>query len=249
MLQLYMNNEHFLAGITLKNDSMESNNMAFYTSESPLTVLQNRQQLANEIGYLLKDFVCPEQTHSANFQKITKSQKGNGAENQASAIPQTDALYTYEQGIVLAIFTADCVPVIITNATTGLCAVIHSGWQGTVKEITAKLLQKLMEEGNNPTDFHVQIGMALSQQRFEVDADVYKQFQALGYADDFMYFHKPTKKYHIDNQFTVRQQCLLAGVPTENIQLDRTCTYDAAHGFSYRQQKTCGRHMIFVVRK
>ncbi|WP_042474046.1 peptidoglycan editing factor PgeF [Bacillus ndiopicus] len=249
MAQLYINNEHFLAGITIKGDGEEYNNMAFYTSENPQAVLKNRQQLASEIGYSLQDFVCPEQTHSANFQKITKQHKGNGAENQTSAFPQTDALYTYEQGIVLSIFTADCVPIIITNAVTGLCAVIHSGWQGTVKEITSKLLQQLIKEGNHPADLQIQIGMALSQQRFEVDTDVYKHFQALGYADDFMYFHEPTQKYHIDNQLTVQRQCLLAEVPLENIQIDRTCTYDTAHGFSYRQQKTCGRHMIFVVRK
>ncbi|WP_107841419.1 peptidoglycan editing factor PgeF [Metasolibacillus meyeri] len=249
MVQLYMNNEHFLAGITLQENGEESNNMAFYTSQNPQAVLQNRQQLANAIGYSLQDFVCPQQTHSANFQKITVQHKGNGAESQSSAIPQTDALYTYERGIVLSIFTADCVPIILTNAVTGLCAVIHSGWQGTVKEMTAKLLQQLIAEGNNPADLHVQIGMALSQQRFEVDTDVYEQFQALGYVDDLMYFHEATQKYHIDNQLTVQKQILLAGVPLENIQIDRTCTYDAAHGFSYRQQRDCGRHMIFVVRK
>lgn len=249
MIQFYINNEQFLAGITLKDSHEELNNMAFYTTDNQQAVLTNRQRLAAEIGYAIQDFVCPQQTHSATFQKITTQQKGNGADSQASALPETDALYTYERGIVLSIFTADCVPVIITNEVTGLCAVIHSGWQGTVKEITVKLLQQLIAEGNNPSDLRIQIGMALSQQRFEVDADVYEQFQALGYADDFSYFHEPTQKYHIDNQLTVQQQLLLSGVPLENIQIDRTCTYDAEQGFSYRQQRNCGRHLIFVVRK
>ena len=92
----------------------------------------------------------------------------------------------------------------------GLVGVIHSGWQGTVKEITPKLFQHLMkEEQCRPEDFHVQIGMALSQQKFEVDADVYEKFHSLGYAEEFMYCNAETKKYHIDNQQTVKNNVSL----------------------------------------
>ena len=57
-----------------------------------------------------------------------------------TAIPDTDALYTYEPNLVLCSFTADCVPVIFYNEVNGLIGVIHSGWQGTVKEITSEAL-------------------------------------------------------------------------------------------------------------
>ena len=49
------------------------------------------------------------------------------------------------------------------------------------------------EEQCRPEDFHVQIGMALSQQKFEVDADVYEKFHSLGYAEEFMYYNAETK--------------------------------------------------------
>jgi len=128
--------------------------------------------------------------------------------------------------------------------------VIHSGWQGTVKEITLKVFEHLIQvEQCNPSDVHVQIGAALSQEKFEVDEDVYGKFNDLGYADDFIYYNDQTDKYHIDNQQTVKKQCELVGIPASQITIDKTCTYISPHGFSHRQDKHSGRHLSFIMKK
>ena len=101
----------------------------------------------------------------------------------------------------------------------------------------------------NPSDFHVQIGAALSQEKFEVDEDVYVKFKDLGYADDFIYYNDQTHKYHIDNQQTVKKQCELAGIPADQITIDPTCTYVSPDGFSYREDKQSGRHLSFIMKK
>ncbi|WP_262175712.1 peptidoglycan editing factor PgeF [Saccharococcus sp. Marseille-Q5394] len=248
--KIYIDNSTFVAGTTLKDERRpEHNNMAFHASEKPESVIENRKRLADSLQRELTDFVSASQTHSANFHKVTVADKGRGAEVGATAIPDTDALYTIEPNVLLCSFTADCVPVIFWNEANGLIGVIHSGWQGTVKEITLKMFDHLKKvEGCKPGDFHVQIGMALSQEKFEVDEDVYVKFKALGYADEYMYFNETTNKYHIDNQKTVKKQLELAGIPPEQITLDRTCTYISPDGFSYRQDKKAGRHLSFVMR-
>lgn len=229
---------------------LEYNNMALHACESADRIVENRKKLATSLQCELSDFVCANQTHSANFHRVTLADKGRGAEQTDTAIANTDALYTYEPNLVLCSFTADCVPVIFYNEVKGLIGVIHSGWQGTVKEITLQLFEHLtQDEQCNPSDFHVQIGAALSQERFEVDEDVYKKFKNLGYADDFMYYNDDTLKYHIDNQLTVKRQCELAGIPTEQIVIDRTCTYVSSDGFSYREDRACGRHLSFILKK
>ncbi|GEN83554.1 laccase domain protein YlmD [Sporosarcina luteola] len=250
-MKLYMDNDQFIAGTTLRDETAaEHNNMAFHACEQPESVLENRAQLAISLGCRPQDFVCASQTHSANFQKVTLADKGRGAEIGATAIPDTDALYTLEPQIVLSSFTADCVPVIFWNEVNGLIGVIHSGWQGTVKEITLKVFEHLKSaEGCIPTDFRVQLGMALSQEKFEVDEDVYLKFNALGYAHEFMYFNSETGKYHIDNQKTVKKQLKLAGIPEDQITIDRTCTFLNPDGFSYRQDKKAGRHLSFIMMK
>ena len=248
---IYVNNEKFIAGMTMKDEAeLENNNMALHACENPDNIVENRKKLATSLHCELDDFVCANQTHSSNFHRVTLDDKGRGADRMDTAIADTDALYTYEPNLLLCSFSADCVPVIFYNEVNGLIGVIHSGWQGTVKEITLKLFEHLIQvEHCNPSDFHVQIGAALSQEKFEVDEDVYVKFKDLGYADDFMYYNDETHKYHIDNQQTVKKQCELAGIPAEQITIDQTCTYLSPDGFSYRQDKQSGRHLSFIMKK
>lgn len=250
-VKLYINDEKLIAGTTFKDaDELEQNNMALHICENEEDVLENRKKLAKYLHCDLTNFVCANQTHSDNFYKVTAEDKGRGADNLQNAIPNTDGLYTFEPNILLCTFTADCVPVIFFNEQASLIGVIHSGWQGTVKEITLKMFQHLeKQEQCNPKDFKVLIGTALSQEKFEVDEDVYIQFKNLKYADEFIYFNEKTNKYHIDNQLTVKKQCELAGIPADNIQIDPICTFQNPNGFSYRENKKAGRHVSFIMKK
>lgn len=228
---------------------LEQGNMALHICVNEEHIIENRQKLAASLSSDIHNFVCANQTHSAHFHRVTLEDKGRGALTKGTAIADTDALYTLEPNIILSCFTADCVPVIFFNKVNGLIGVIHSGWQGTIKEVTLKLLTHLKEVENcNPEDFQVQIGAALSQEKFEVDEDVFVKFNDLGYANDFIYYKESTNKYHIDNQLTVKKQCELAGIPSDQITIDPTCTFISPDGFSYRRDKQAGRHLSFIMR-
>ncbi|MER2126259.1 peptidoglycan editing factor PgeF [Solibacillus sp.] len=250
-IKFYENNEKRMLGITLKDtERHENNNMALHVCQNRAHILENRDILAQVLETDVKRFVCANQTHSAHFVHITQAEIGHGAFDAASAIPDTDALYTYEPNVVISSFTADCVPVLFYNEKTNLIGAIHSGWQGTIKEITFKLMQHLQaNEDCDLQDVQVIIGPAISQEKFEVDADVYEKFKALGYADPFMYFNEATNKYHIDNQLTVKTQCELAGIPSSNITIDPMCTFKSDDGFSHRQDRATGRHLSFIVQR
>jgi YfiH family protein len=248
---IYSDNEKIISGMTLK-DGMEpeQNNMALHVCGNPEDILENRKKLAASLLCSIDDFVCANQTHSANFHKVTLDDKGRGSLSAETAIKDTDALYTYEPNLLLTSFSADCVPVLFSHNVRGLVGAVHSGWQGTVKEITLKLFAHLKEEEQcDPNEFQVHIGAALSQEKFEVDEDVYKKFKNLGYADDFMYFNSETGKYHIDNQLAVKKQCELAGIPEDRITVERKCTFTSPDGFSYRQDRKTGRHLSFIMKK
>lgn len=249
--KIYFDNEKFIAGMTIKDGSeLEYNNMALHACITPNHIVANRKKLAAFLHCNLIDFVCVNQTHSSNFQRVTLADKGRGADRVETAIKDTDAIYTYESNLILCCFTADCVPVIFYDETTGLIGVIHSGWQGTVNKITSKVLEYLIQfEHCFSSDLHVYIGMALSQKKFEVNKDVYFKFRDLGYTDNFIYYNDQTRKYHIDNQKIVKKQCELAGIPAHQITIDQACTYLDPDGFSYRQDKQCGRHLSFIMKK
>src|SRR5699024_2130718 len=122
---------------------LEENNMALHSCNDEVNIIQNRKELAKEIGVSIGDFVCPTQTHSANFYKVTGADRGRGAMELKNAIPNTDALYTKEKNIVLCSFSADCVPIVFYHETEDIIGAIHSGWKGTVQEITRKTFQHL----------------------------------------------------------------------------------------------------------
>ena len=250
-IRYYWQNDYVVSGISLKNINFaEDNNLALHVCNLPESIIKNRSAFTAALQCDLNQLVCANQTHSANFYKVTAEDAGRGATSSKDAIPNTDALYTFEKNLILSSFTADCVPVILYSQHDEMIGVVHSGWQGTVKEITLKLLQHIQKvEQVDLQNVRIVIGPALSQRKFEVDRDVYDQFVALGYAEPFMYFNEETNKYHIDNQLAVKQQCLLAGVPEANITIDTMCTFEGEEGFSYRQDRSTGRHLTFILQK
>ena len=249
--RIYLNNEHYLAGITLKDETEpEKGNMALHTCENSPDIIDNRRKAAAFLNCSLNDFVCCGQTHSSHYRRVTSQDKGKGAACTDTAIQDTDALYTNDPGLLLCCFTADCVPVIFYDEITGWAGVVHSGWKGTIQEITCKVLSHMiLVEHCRPDGVRVYIGPSISCEKFEVDKDVSLLFQGLGYADEWIGYHEVTGKYHIDNQMIVKKQCELQGVRPDHIMLDRTCTYQSSEGFSYRQDKSCGRHMSFIMKK
>lgn len=250
-INFYINDHRFTAGITMRDErDPEDGNMALHTCRNSSGVLDNRRDLARALDRSPGDFVCANQIHGAHFQRVGTAEKGRGAFDAESSIADTDALYTFEPGLLLCCFTADCVPLIFYDEDSGVTGVIHSGWAGTVQEITLKVFRHLTEtEGCDLKSFHVVIGPSISQKNFEVDEDVYVKFHSLGYAEEFIDYNEKTHKYHIDNQLSVKRQCEIAGIRPEHIVIDRTCTFDSPEGFSYRRDKGTGRHMSFIIKK
>lgn len=250
-IRFYEDNERITAGMTLRDVAEPENcNMALHACISQGSVLANRRKLASMLDFQPDAFVCPNQTHSSNFYRATQADQGRGELEAETAIPDTDAVYTFDPNVVLCCFTADCVPVMFYSKEAGLVGVIHSGWKGTVGEISRKVFRHLIETYPcNPLDFRVYLGKALSREKFEVGEDVYLQFKALGYADAFLSCNSGTGKYHIDNRQVVKKQCELAGIPAGQIVLDPDCTFLDPDCFSYRKDKESGRHMSFILRK
>ena len=78
-------------------------------------------------------------------------------------IPDTDALITNIPGLCICVQTADCVPILICDPVKKVVAVIHAGWRGTVSLITAKTVEKMVDEfACNPADMLAGIGPSIS---------------------------------------------------------------------------------------
>lgn len=250
--QFYDTPENITAGTTLKDPNQALNgNLALHTGENPTQVVANRQTLADALQVDADQFVFANQTHSKKAYRVKAGDRGRGSLSTEDAVDDVDALYTYESDVVVGVFTADCVPVIFYDEDIGLIGAIHSGWKGTVQDIVSATFAQIKNE--NPDiymgNIKVILGPSIAQKSFEVDKDVADQFKALGYADDFIQWDDGRGKYLVDNQATVAEQLKRVGILADNIRLSDQDTLAMVDGFSYRLDKTLGRHFNFITRK
>lgn len=250
-IQFYETPENITAGTSLKDPKQPlDGNLALHTGEDASKIIANRQDLAEVLQIDADQFVFANQTHSKKTYQVKAEDRGRGSQSTEDAVDDVDALYTYEPDIVVGVFTADCVPVLFYDEDTGLIGGIHSGWKGTVQDVVSATFAQI--KAGNPGLYMGKmkaiLGPSIAQNSFEVDQDVADQFRALGYADDFIQWDDKRGKYLIDNQATVAEQLERVGFLPENIRLSDQDTLAMADGFSYRLNKTPGRHFNFISR-
>lgn len=249
-------NPNLIAGTTIRDGGhskspYHSNNMAFYVGDNYEDVLSNRQQLANLINIPLSNWVFPKITHSTTIHKVTEEDLGKGSLNEAGSLMNVDGVYTHLPEVVLAVFHADCIPLLLYDPTTQLIGAVHAGWVGTLAKITSLFIQTwITQEHVNPHDIQVYIGPALSQANFQVKDDVIQQVEKktpeflpylVKHSDNLAYFDAVGMNVH---------QLLELGIDQNNITHLDQCTYDNPElYFSYRKEKVTGRHVSFIARK
>ncbi|MEG0095790.1 MAG: peptidoglycan editing factor PgeF [Erysipelotrichaceae bacterium] len=248
----WKNNQEIMAGTVLRNPDMpEYGNLALHVGGDLEKVIENRLVLSNDLGISLNEWVLPQQTHSDHLVEVTSADKGKGAFTYESGIADCDALYTRESGILLGVMHADCVPVLLYDEANGIIAAIHSGWQGTVKEITSKVVRELIEkEGCDPKHLLAYIGASIAFNSFEVGEDVISKVKAMSFDTTPFIAYKENGKALVDNKGLNKQMLLDLGVSPENISIDKNDTFTANESFfSFRRDQNCGRHLSFITKK
>ena len=174
-----------------------------------------------------------------------------------------DGLLTAAPGLLLAIQTADCLPVILVDVKRRVVGVFHAGWRGTVKRIVEKGVGEMVRcFGSCPRDLKAAIGPGIQRCCYEVGEEVRTKFESqFAYAGSlfqevkesdpvrekypllFLNARAPghgelSRKIFLDLAQANRRQLVSAGVPVKNIEVLPFCTN--CHPellFSYRAEK------------
>ncbi|MBD5201656.1 MAG: peptidoglycan editing factor PgeF [Bacteroidales bacterium] len=156
------------------------------------------------------------QTHSLNIALV----------DNADEYPQdTDALITLRKGLAVGVRTADCVPILLHAPDIGAVAAIHAGWRGSLGQITAGCVKRLIGMGASPALMYAAIGPAICADCYEVDAELGHRFAEAGYAE--CVHPSPTGlhgKSHIDLKEMNRLQLLREGLDEARISTSEYCT-------------------------
>ena len=186
--------------------------------------LKNYQTLceANELNY--QNIYKASQAHTDNI-KIVKKIDSN--EKISETTEKTDGLITNQKDIILSTTNADCILLLFFDPIKKVIANVHSGWRGTIQEISVKTIEKMKKEYDcNPKDIIVCICPSIRKCHFEVDKDVYDiyydKFKKLGNVEEFI--EKKGEKWYID---TVKINKIIlknAGILEDNIEDCNICS-------------------------
>jgi uncharacterized protein, YfiH family len=154
-----------------------------------------------------------------------------------------DAIITDCKNLGVGVFTADCVPVIILDSEKDIATAVHSGWKGTFEEITAKTIDKMINEYKaSINNIKVFIGPHIKQCCYEVGQDLIQKFN-----------NKFNDSFEIGNNISLEKviikQCIDRGVEISNIETLDYCTYcsDTIKFHSYRKNKDKSGRMFSMV--
>lgn len=225
----------------------ESLNVGLHVGDDPLLVMENRKTCASELGGTVDDWVVGAQVHGsrvATVEDLSLESLSGG-----NVVPGVDGLVTALPGVTLAVFAADCVPILFFDPVRRVIGTAHSGWQGTVQHI-ARVVVQTMKEGfkSNPGDIEVWMGPSIRQCCYEVDDRVSEPVRS-EFGSTHLWKRKRPGKHLLNLQSCIRQDLLAEGLDQYKIIDSGLCT--ASHNgllFSHRAEHGRAGRLLGAVR-
>jgi len=157
-----------------------------------------------------------------------------------------DALVTNQPGIMVAVRTADCVPVLVHDPVQRVVAAIHAGWRGAVGGIVPKTLALLVERfGARAERLRMAIGPSAGPCCYEIDEPVLSRLREVFPAWREVVNPTGNERARLDLRAFVQRQALNDGLHADHIVTVNACTICNPDLFySYRREGVVKATMI-----
>jgi len=207
-------------------------NLAEHVGDNQESVNKNRSQLISDLELKQSPFWL-EQIHST---KVIDARCFY--QNNRSIVAQADASFTEQPNQVCVVMTADCLPILFCNKQGTWVAAAHAGWRGLADGIIQKTIDCYSGE---PNDLVAWFGPAISQQHFEVGADVREIFIKTdpAFSSAFIACREKHDKYRCD-LFAISRM-ILSEYGIDVYGGDRCTFSEPTQFYSYRRDGQTGR--------
>ncbi len=213
-------------------DSLNLGNRTAAEGDDPATVEANRAALVALAGLPATPHWL-RQVHGTDVVRVDGPGPGPGIDVE----PTADAAVTSTPGTVLAILTADCLPVVFAAIDGREIAAAHAGWPG----LSAGMLEATVAAMRTAPDRLVAwIGPAAGRDRYEIGVDVRDRFLAHDARAERAFV--PTRPGHWRVDLPAIARMRLAQVGVERVYGGDLCTMaDPTRFFSHRRDARTGR--------
>jgi len=160
--------------------------------------------------------------------------------------PEADAAVTSAPGVVLAVLTADCLPVVFASRDGSEIAAAHAGWRGLAAGILERTLDAMHTPAHNVLAW---FGPAAGSEHYEIGSDVFDAFTV--HNPQAITAFIPTRPGHwrVDLYALARQRLLSAGVNANHMYGGGLCTLsDPQRFYSHRRDMRTGRMATLIWR-
>lgn len=207
-----------------------------YLSDERVNVDENWRRLLAAIGKPETPVLTLRQTHS---DRIVDSDVGHWHSGDE---PEGDALAGDPTGVWFAVKTADCLPILIGDPSTGAFAAVHAGWRGTLARIAEKAVLHLVGRyGSDPDHCVAALGPSACAGCYEVGRDVAELFWADRTVAPAM-IREAKGRLTLDVPLLNARQLENAGLKPENIHRTAACTmHENDLFFSHRRESGSGQ--------
>jgi len=206
-------------------------NLADHVGDDPEAVAANRAALRARLA-LPSEPVWLSQVHGTrvcNAGKIASGCEG-------------DAGVTHRPGVVCAVLTADCLPVLLCDGGGTRVAAVHAGWRGLADGVVEAAVDALGVPGE---ELMAWLGPGIGPHAFEVDEEVRAAFLHADAAADGAFRPSPAGRWLADLYALARLRLANHGVT--RVHGGGLCTFnDAARFYSYRRDGTTGRMATLI---
>ena len=187
-------------------------------------------------------FISLKQIHS---NKVVIYNVGDDVDKQPA-----DAIVTRAKNIAIAVYTADCVPLILCDNINNIIAVAHAGWRGAFAGIVQNTITAMLSIGAQTANIAAALMPAITQASYEVDAKFYEKFIEQKQTNNKFFKTGRKGHYQFDLKAYVVEQLYREGVNMVDV-VDIDSFADQQNCYSYRRacltgEGNEGRHISFI---
>ena len=210
-------------------------NLGARTADDPEAVAENRRRLRRALG-------LPEEPRWMAQVHGTAVVRAEAVERDAT---EADAAVTGERGIVCAVLTADCLPVLLCDDRGQAVAAAHAGWRGLAAGVLERTVAAMPV---SPARLLAWLGPAIGPEAFEVGTEVREAFLAAAPGATVAFRPSPAGRWPADLPRLARRRLTACGVERIHGVGLCTCT-DAARFHSHRRDGPSGRMASLIWRE
>jgi YfiH family protein len=150
----------------------DSLNLGLRVGDDLRRVLANRRRAATVLGLAGRPWALARQVHSAVVLAVAAGRLGQGPPEARPPLADGDGLVTADPGVLLAVLSADCAPVLLADPAAGVVGALHAGWRGLAAGVVEAGVAAMADLGADPGACVGLVGPAVGGCCYEVGPDV-----------------------------------------------------------------------------